>query len=691
MADCSSPSPFSHPSPGWHFPFGPSSRYHQRERPKPTRLVKSTYTTPVAPVLSTERRAQRRAQSYQATNPHPPPHAHAPATWTPPASEHSRSPLGRYSSYTAPTPPATTMAAPPPPAGLVTPAKERPAHFFDMQTQDSPFSDYFTDDARSVDHHYNSNNDLNTAGGASYHAPSSETQQLLVRLSKLQAHVMRAGEWERDVLNIVGRKLGEIDEELEARHSQTRLPADLEDSGLFMDDEEVEEVGEVEEEAEEQTAADARRPGSREEENGGVLCSRAHDGVTAENRRAERDYQLVEAQRVLENVAKAQEELRKRHSELVQLNDTHVLQIEAREREAERLRAENEGLKSDLGRDRGELLLLKLQLESLGGEAGAPADDDEAGPAHSGEESRAGTGTRRVRCGGVVGVEDIARWRRDWRDVEARLDARRSEDDGLRNDRRTPRSGSTAFGVAAGDDDDDEEEEEEEEGGGWRVEAVREEDHAGGERVARITICRRQRPRGRRGDGLWRQDQPLAYGCGLDGAAEDDAERPREREREESGEVGGAVEQNGAPAACCQTASTSLRLGNSAEQRACQTKEPEAARQTAGFAEYMERGTQTEGHHHNRASGHELRVPTKLLSENYGREHNENEEEEEGCASETGSREDEDECAITTSASTAEPSPVLQPQHQAPPKSPTKSAWAELWEGLGQFAGVGEA
>ncbi|KAK4555697.1 hypothetical protein LTR86_007450 [Recurvomyces mirabilis] len=234
-------------------------------------------------------------------------------------------------------------------SGPLTPAKQI-ARFSDaMGLRDSPFSDYFTDDARSIEHNFD---------GAAYEMPSSQTQQMLVRLNKLQAQLMRAGEDGGDALNIVGRKLK------------------LDDSGLFMDDDD------------EPAATTPARASTAEAYFGGLdgAVEEAEDDVTPEEKAAERDYQLVEAQRVLDNVTRAQEELRKRHAELVQLNDDRAVQIEDYQQEVERLRSENESLKSDLGVDHNELLFLKLQLKSPEvGEEEETGDQDES---HKGPSSR---------------------------------------------------------------------------------------------------------------------------------------------------------------------------------------------------------------------------------------------------------------------------------------------------------------
>lgn len=90
-ASPSTPSPATS-SPSFHVP-GPSSRFNQRERTRPAHTRhKSTYT-PQGPVLSTEKRAHRRAQSYAGKS------IFAIPSPTPPTSDCGPSPLGRMSSF----------------------------------------------------------------------------------------------------------------------------------------------------------------------------------------------------------------------------------------------------------------------------------------------------------------------------------------------------------------------------------------------------------------------------------------------------------------------------------------------------------------------------------------------------------------------------------------------------------------
>ncbi|KAK1064126.1 hypothetical protein LTR12_003756 [Friedmanniomyces endolithicus] len=427
----SSPSPLSdsHRSTSWHYPTGPSSRYHisDRTRPPYTRCQSST-TAPTDSILGTERRAYRRTQSTaQVAN------IHAHGNLTRATSEYSRSPLLRYAS-------SSTMASSVP----LTPAKQAQG----LRSQDSPFSDYFTDDARSVEQ---------SGGGAVYNVPSSETQQMLVRLHKLQSQLMRSGDVaERDILNVVGRKLGEIDGELDALHSQTRMPLDMDDSALFVDDDD------------EPPSTPSRRSLTGLASPMSSLNSTPPSDhvLTHENKIAEQDFQILEAQRVLDAVTKVEKELRQRYAELVKSNNVHMQQIEDRQQEIEGLRSENEALRSDLGLDHSELLFLKLQMKAVKVNVG------DAETEHMGSST-----PKRSISGRNTALEETDRWHTDWHDVDARFRRRRSKHGVDTAERERTPATEKAQGADGNEKADD-----------WKLETVRK---VRG-RVERITIMRRE-------------------------------------------------------------------------------------------------------------------------------------------------------------------------------------------------------
>ncbi|KXT06027.1 hypothetical protein AC578_1330 [Pseudocercospora eumusae] len=375
-----SSSPFPSPSPSlpaWHFPFGPSSIYHQRERPKlqHTRF-KSAYT-PRAPVLSTEKRAHRRAQNSSLAS-----------LSSPPLSECSRSPLSRFASYGPATMPMHKNNNAP-----TTPAKS--SRNSSSSLQDSPFSDYFSDDARSSVNHA---------------IPSDHTKALLVRMNRLQAQLMRDNsEHQRQSINIVEKKLAEIELELSALHSQTRLPHELEDSAVILS----------EQDAAAKPPSHSRGPSTQSANSSAVFSD---DQATPENYKAERDWLLLRTQELLENLSSVTDELRQRHNEVKEMNDVHSVEIEEKDTRIEQLRSENEGLRQDLGFEYSELLFLKLQIKSLECEISELRDEKDDGPPTNAAERARREKKNRI-------LSELDRWRidSDWQDVSARFKRRRSK------------------------------------------------------------------------------------------------------------------------------------------------------------------------------------------------------------------------------------------------------------------------
>lgn len=321
----------------------------------------------------------------------------------------------------------------------MTPAKKAQLHRRSSSLlQDSPFSDYFTDDARSLE---------------SQSTPTSETQRLLVRLNKLQSQLMR-GENAPEMLNIVGRRIGEIEGEVEGLHSQTRpeMEEDLfteEERNVVLSSRPVSKR-QRQKERENMLGINGMAESFEEEEE------EHQEQPTSNWDKARQDKLLAEANTALRFLTKAQEQLKQRHQELVNLNEEHSLDMEEKEMEVERLRSENESLKSDLGFDHSELLFLELQLKSLEVEC---------------EDSMYHPKLERLQ-------RQMENWRDDWRDVEVRFKKRRARYGVTLNDDRTDRNAS-----AGGAERDDDEEEPKK---GWKVEVKKQ----GTRRVNSLTIKR---------------------------------------------------------------------------------------------------------------------------------------------------------------------------------------------------------
>ncbi|EME49797.1 hypothetical protein DOTSEDRAFT_40950 [Dothistroma septosporum NZE10] len=370
-----SSSPTIHPP--FHFP-GPSSKYLSGQHGR-----YKSFTTGTAPVLTTEARAHRRAQINRGGLPN----VTVQSVSSPPLSEYSRSPLSRFSK------PASTMPH--------TPAKKNLRRSSSLQH--SPFSDYFTDEARSMD-----------SGSVLSNAHSTETKQLLVRMNKVQSTLMRNhSDSNREAIDIVGRKLGEIESELNALHLHKRSHAELDDSGVFMDDEESD--------------IKSVAPHSRQIS---MHSSYAHsfDGamdlpaqpVTLEQYKVERDWFVLRMQDLVDGLTTAQSELSKRYVEVRELNERHNVEMEDREMQLEQLRSENEGLRSDLGFEYSELLFLKLQMKSMEVDVDALSEDSDFESLQPWTQQ-----TRRERKNRILSEMD--RWRSDWQDVNSRFKRRRSK------------------------------------------------------------------------------------------------------------------------------------------------------------------------------------------------------------------------------------------------------------------------
>ncbi|KAH9819322.1 hypothetical protein Tdes44962_MAKER05268 [Teratosphaeria destructans] len=562
-------------SPSWHFP-GPSSKYHIREKPKRHTRFSSTVTTPVGPVLSTASRAHRRTQSAlqnQAQRISPPSSAVG----------SRKSSLSRFPVFYSAMIPKTPVKS--------------PAH---MRLQDSPFSDYFTDEARSTFAPFT------PSGPAQWHAPSQDVQNLLLRLSKLQGQLMRSGDYEKEVVKIVRAGVDEIDAEIDALFNLTRNAQEpaLKDSALFMDEGE----GAPQDMPLEETH-DLVVPN-------GTAGSVTESTIEEEIEEAARDEQLAEAQQILQDLTNAQEELRKRHAEMVELNDQQVNELEDRDHKIEQLQTENEALKSDISFDHSELLFLKLQMKSLELELEELADNDYR-IVHVHKNGR--LETKRAKSDSIM--HTMNGWRQDWHDVDLRLRRRRSQYSSYSSSDSERTSEADLKGTVLGEDGD------------WCVETVKE----GKERVSSILIRR--------------VDKHMS---------------------------------NQAKADADKTGDESMPMYTN---QGCQT-----AGEWTPRASYSEHAIQTDLTLEPREDVHAqlLSAATEQATVQLYPDGDSRSDASEGAEEDRVDCEDEDDCAITTSPSTMQDSPVIQPESaQHSNMLSRKSAWAELWHGLGQLAGTG--
>jgi len=255
--------------------------------------------------------------------------------------------------------------------------------------QDSPYSDYFTDENRSVDD-----------TKAVYSMPSPDTQRLLLRLNNLGAQILRQDQ--------SGLVFGALSERLDALEDTLNSPerhaisSHMTDSGLYMEDDDT--PGPV-------NAPSAVSTLSLSLD--GAIDGAMEKATYVQSIRKQRDQSrlLKDAQMVLQKVTRANTDLRTRFDEMRDLNDQYASQVEESAREALTMKSENEALKQDLAFDHSELLFLKLQLKALELQADGMMegrDEDE-------EEQHQ-----------IPSIDyDIQRWKSDCEDVDARLRGRR--------------------------------------------------------------------------------------------------------------------------------------------------------------------------------------------------------------------------------------------------------------------------
>ncbi|KAG8627535.1 hypothetical protein KVT40_005018 [Elsinoe batatas] len=334
----------------WHVP-GPSSKYHKREYSRPKHQPR--FSSPDADL----------ARSHIFNSPH-----------------HSRnnSPFSHFTSLVR------SHTAPMERQDPLTPLRDSTIQI----PHDSPFSDYFTDEARSV-----------SKTGA-YDMTPPEVQRVLLRLNNLGAHMLRQKPSQNN-FDSISEQLDELERSLVGMELSPRNRRTMSDSG-FVDDDHFS-----------QQATSPRMNGERHD-TFTPLPTDVRTKVPLEEEdehvhQVNRERILAEATSILERVSKANVDLRQRFEEMRELNDQHAYQVEESTREALSLRSENESLKSAIAFDHSELLFLKLQLKALEVQAGGEHEEET-------EQER----EKRVTLDG--GIDE---WKSDWDDVDARQRGRR--------------------------------------------------------------------------------------------------------------------------------------------------------------------------------------------------------------------------------------------------------------------------
>jgi hypothetical protein len=245
------------------------------------------------------------------------------------------------------------------------------------------FSDYFSGDEYSPIPAKASSN------GATHINPSQ--QRLLFRLNEIGNQILRS-QLDGQTPGLLDSELDALEQTLNAPESQSRAPAELEDSGLFIDDE----------------AEDERRDALERQ--------RLADQATYA--------ELEEGRELIARVSKATDQLKQRYEEVKvstlgcvrhvlptntkanspqRINALATTRMQTASAEIDQLMSENEDLHMDIADIHSAMVLLKMQLKALEVQA-APHLDSEVG--------------RSMR-------EDIERWKVEWRDANLRLQQRR--------------------------------------------------------------------------------------------------------------------------------------------------------------------------------------------------------------------------------------------------------------------------
>ncbi|KAH0340027.1 hypothetical protein KCU81_g6924, partial [Aureobasidium melanogenum] len=396
----------------WHVP-GPSTRYHKSEhaRPKPT------------PRSSTTGQHVRNQSSLSTRSSHT-------------ESSNVASPLARLNfsrdspkdySYT----PNDTIKPRNNPATPLRSPHLASNNFNNLRFQGSPFSDYFTDDSKSVDHN------------APYH-PSDPAQKLLLRLNNLGGDILRLG-LQDDSLSEFNEKLCTLEamvndggfsdagSSIEERDRRNSFPGRLctEDhsqghearerilspehsnksrmSNVWMADtcEYVDGFTQTNDDSKHGLAIAYAASATQTEEE--VQKEMAESSVWINNyadvfTQTTDDRLVADLQEVVERLAKANESLRQRYDQSKEVCDTQAVQIEELTTQLMTVKSENDSLKQDLGFDHSELLFLKLQLQAL--------EVQKENYDHNNH---------------VLLAEDFAQWKADWDSVDARLRSRRQK------------------------------------------------------------------------------------------------------------------------------------------------------------------------------------------------------------------------------------------------------------------------
>lgn len=396
----------------WHVP-GPSTRYHKSEhaRPKPT------------PRSSTTGQHARNQSSLSTRSSH----TEGSAVASPLARLNFTRDSPKDYSYT----PNDTIKPRNNPATPLRSPHLASNNFNNLRFQNSPFSDYFTDDSKSVDHN------------APYH-PSDPAQKLLLRLNNLGGDILRLG-LQDDSLSEFNEKLCTLEamvndggfsdagSSIEDRDRRNSFPGRLYAEDHSQGHEARERILSPEHSNKSRMSnvwmadaceyADGFTQTTDVSKHGLAIAyatsaTQTEDEVSKDmtessvwinnyahvSTQTTDDRLVADLQEVVERLAKANDSLRQRYDQSKEVCDTQSVQIEELTTQLMTVKSENDSLKQDLGFDHSELLFLKLQLQAL--------EVQKENYDHNNH---------------VLLAEDFAQWKADWDSVDARLRSRRQK------------------------------------------------------------------------------------------------------------------------------------------------------------------------------------------------------------------------------------------------------------------------
>ncbi|TID24540.1 girdin isoform x5 [Venturia nashicola] len=223
------------------------------------------------------------------------------------------------------------------------------------------FSDYFS----SNDEHESQVSPCLVDG----HKINPPQQRIFFLLNEIGQQALRVDLGDRSA-GILEEELGHIVQRLNAPESQSRKPAELADSGLFIDDDDIE---------------DGMDKGALEENS---------------ERNAR---ELIQGQEAVARICKVTGQLQQRYQDIHNINDLAISRLQSAADEIISLRSENEHFHLDLSDFYNAMLVLKMQISTFEAQAAPYMTSEEGNPLR----------------------KDVERWKMAWRGVEKRLDSRR--------------------------------------------------------------------------------------------------------------------------------------------------------------------------------------------------------------------------------------------------------------------------